>query len=184
MSVSLDKIYDVLWESLTDVLGVSLMRADQKLSIPEEGIYGTIKLISGPIMSGHDSFKVEDEKEVVEGHRMFTLSVNLYRQGSLQLATDLQSLIQTSVFRYKVKYAAKDKDVDMAVIDALSVQNLTNLVQSDYEERAQLDVRLRAVSKIAQDIGIIERVTSDPDSGFDRYEGDPSRINVNLDVES
>jgi len=182
MSVNIDDLKDVLWESLDKFLGVPMMFADQKVKIPESGMYGTLKLISGPIMQGHDSHKVDGDKHVVSGQRAFTLSVNLYREGAVQLMSNLQQVLQMPSFIFGMKKVAANKNIDLAIVDALAVQNLTSLVQSDYEERAQMDVRLRAVSSLSEDLEPIERVVAQGE--IKHADGDdPDKIILDIDVQ-
>ena len=175
MSLVIDSIKDVMWELLSDRMAIPLMFADQKIQIPLAGVYGTIKIITLPIQTGQDSIEVQGENLIVSGQRDLTMSLNLYRKGSIQKIVDLQIYMQTELFKAKLRTLAAAKPVPLALVNAGTIQDLTSLVQSDYEERVNLDIRLRSVSSITDDeTGIIE--STEITSNYNRGEGDPSPL--------
>lgn len=148
MSIKRNTVEDLLWEAISQLVKVPLMFADQKVSIPESGVYGTLKIISGPTKNGKDSQKYSTDMITVEGNRELTLSVNFYRKGALELCDILQSFSQSEIFRTRLFLNAKAKDMSVSIFDVAPVQNLTALIQSDYEERGQVDIFFRVISKI------------------------------------
>lgn len=181
MSLEINKIKDVIWEVINGYLDIPLMFAEQKILIPEEGVFGTLKMITLPIQTGHDSMRPVGDKIVVEGQREMTLSINLFRSGSIQKLINLQSYMQTPFFRNKLAVLAKEKGVELVVVEATTIQDLTTLVQSDYEERANLDVMLRSVSSVIDsETGYMESVVID--GKYNRDKGDPNPIDDNLTI--
>lgn len=169
-----EEIKDVLWESITSSLGIDFRFEDQSGSrdpatgIPEGKNYGTIKLITGPVQVGDSDFEgFSDDGNgnllvTTSGQRELTASINIYRAGSGSLMSKLQRLFNSRVFRHKLFMLMKNKyKKELVIVEALASQDLTSLVQSDYEERFQMDVRLRTVSKITEALDPIEEVTID-----------------------
>lgn len=169
-----EEILDVLWESITSALKIEFRFEDQSAARPSatgdvEGVnYGTLKLISGPTqVSDFDEERFSDDGSgnlLVEtsGQRELTLSVNIYRKGAGTLMSKLQKLFNSRNFRHKLYLLAKTKySKELVIVEALSSQDLTSLVQSDYEERSQMDIRLRTTSSIIENVDPVEEVTID-----------------------
>lgn len=168
----MDEIKDVLWESITSALKIDFRFEDQSAARPsatgvEEGLnYGTLKIITGPVQEGSDDERFFDDNGTAKvetvGQRELTLSVNIYREGAGTLMSKLQKLLNSRNFRHKLYLLAKTKySKELVVIEALSSQDLTSLVQSDYEERFQMDVRLRTTSSIIETVDPVDEVTID-----------------------
>lgn len=168
-----EEIEDVLWESITSALGIEFRIDDQSAARPSatgvpEGVnYGTLKLITGPTQvtdSDEERFSDNNGKLMVEtvGQRELTLSINIFRQGAGTLMSKLQKLFNSRVFAHKLYLLAKTKySKELVIVEALSSQDLTSLVQSDYEERFQMDVRLRTTSSMTEEINPVDEVTLD-----------------------
>lgn len=187
--VDSDKIYDVLWESISDALGIEVLRENQAGARPPASDpvvpYATIFLNPGPSLSGSDEERYEDASGVLHvktvGQRELTLSVNLYRKGALQKMARLQKLLQTRSFRDTVYGLSKAQNFELIIVEALSSQDLSSLIQSNYEERAQMDVSLRLTSSITESLEPIEGVEAE---GTIKNEADEvvydGTININL----
>lgn len=170
-----EEIRDVLWESISEALGIEFRFDDQSSArnpatgVPEDKNYGTLKIISGPTQEGTDDERfLEDGVAGVDlkvetvGQRELTLSINIYRSGANSLMSKLQKIFNSRNFRHRLYQLAKTKySKELIVIEALSSQDLTSLVQSDYEERSQMDVRLRTTSSIIESIDPVDEVTID-----------------------
>lgn len=164
--IKLDIMKKTLVKLLEEATGVApFIREDQAGPRPESGNYGTIKLTPPVQMEGHDSenYVQNGNKVQVEtaGQRELTLSVNLYRENANQIMTKLQSRIQSRSFREKARLLATSEGQAFSFIDALAIQDLTALLESNYEERSQMDVRLRAVSSYVEEVDSIGTVTLD-----------------------
>lgn len=138
---------------------------DQAGPRPESGNYGTLKLITPLVMEGQDSETTEADGDNViittHGQRELTLSINIYRENAFQKMVLLQTKIQSNRFREKARFTAKARGQSFAFIDALSIQDLTALLNSNYEERAQMDVRIRVVSSFSETVETIGEVVLD-----------------------
>jgi len=167
------EIKDVLWESITTDLGIDFRFEDQASArdpvtgVPEGKNYGTIKIITGPIQEGTDDERFSDDGAgnlLVEtiGQREFVASINIYRAGAGALMSKLQKLFNSRNFRHKLYLLMKtNHSKELIIIEALSSQDLTSLVQSEYEERFQMDVRLRTISSMSENVDPVEEVTVD-----------------------
>lgn len=170
-SVDFDKIYDVLWESISEALEIEVMRENQAGARPpvnESGTpapYATILINPGPEFTGIDEerFASTTDGMSVEtvGQKELTLSINIYRKGARSLMARLQKLMQTRIFKDTLYLKAQEQDFELQIIEALSSQDLSELLQSNYEERAQMDVALRTTSSITQSLDPIESVGID-----------------------
>ena len=164
---NLEEIKDVLWESINEALGIEFRFEDQASDRPS-GNYGTLKILSGPIpVTDSDEERFSDdgvEGLLVEtvGPRELTLSINIYRGGAGTLMSKLQKLFNSRIFKQKIHLLMKDKyQKELVIVEALSSQDLTSLVQSDYEERFQMDVRLRTISSLIESVDPVDEVTLD-----------------------
>ena len=162
--------FDILKVALVSILeeatGVSpFIFEDQAGPRPESGNYGTIKFITPLVMEGQDSETVEADGDnaiiTTQGQRELILSVNLYREDAFQKMALLQTKIQSRRFREAARFKAKAHGQSFAFIDALSIQDLTALLNSNYEQRAQMDVRIRVVSLFSETVETIGEVTLD-----------------------
>ncbi len=162
--------FDILKAALVGILqeatGIKpFIFEDQAGPRPESGNYGTLKLITPLIMEGQDSETIEAAGDFVtiktQGQRELTLSVNLYREDAFQKMALLQSKIQSRRFRESARFTAKARGQSFAFIDALSIQDLSALLNSNYEERAQMDVRIRVVSVLSEQVETVGQVALD-----------------------
>lgn len=167
----MEEIKDVLWESITTALvEIEFRFEDQSAERPAAtgNPYGTLKIISGPTqVNDFDEERFANDGAgglLVEtvGQRELMLSVNTYRAGAGTLMSKLQKLFNSRKFREGLYLLMRSKyEKELVVVEALSSQDLTSLVQSDYEERFQMDVRLRTISSMIEDVDPIDEVTVD-----------------------
>ena len=154
-----------VFEDATDVK--PFIFEDQAGPRPKSGNYGTIKV--APVQfEGQDSERYEqvnggdDIVIYTEGQRELEVSVNIYRDNAVEIMMGLQSLIESRPFKERVRLEADKRGQPFGLIDALTIQDLSELVNSEeYEERAQMDVRIRAASIISEKVSTIGEVTLD-----------------------
>lgn len=163
--VDLDKVYDVLWEVLSTEFSLQVIRANQAGERPQ-GLYATLLLNPGPAFSGIDeerfSSDVDDNLQVTTtGQRELTLSLNLYGPSALVKMSQIQTRMQTRSFKENLFLTAQGQNFGLYLVSALSSQDLSELLQSEYEKRAQMDVSLRTTSAIVEQIGPIESADID-----------------------
>jgi len=175
---------DSIWSVITNFVGIPVVWADQKFDriklLQKSGSYCTVKLIAGPLKVGANVELVSGSKMQSFGNRNMTFSVNIYGENAINTLSNLHDLMMSSVFRHMLHFEGVQYGIEIAIIDTPNIQNLSELMQTNFEERLQLDFRVRVVSLAEFDIELIENVSSDPNSGYDRYEGDPNRINETL----
>lgn len=105
----------------------------------EDYLYATLSFLTGPVrVGGQDAAFINDLDQMeVRGFRQLTISVIVYgndKVNVLQLASDLQSsLHQPSVLQ------GLDAS-GLSVIEQGSVADISALLETGFEERAQLDV--------------------------------------------
>lgn len=147
-----------------DATGLTVIWDDQSGIRPEKP-YGTLRVISGPAkVAGHDEQRVRqsDNKIEVSGIRVFTVSCNIYGANALSLMSQadawLGHLVTLEAFRA----------AGLAVVRNERIQNLTRLMDTGFESRAQMDVVFSTASVLVDDItGIIETVETTAGPGLD-----------------
>ena len=159
--VNFEKLYDVVWQYCNDLLNVEVIRADQAGARPATRPYLTFKVLTGPTATGMDDERTGDAgstKVAVsnEGQRDITISFNSYGSGAGQLMGFLQSVLRSNLGREKLNYLAREKGISLAFIDSPTMQDFTSLIQSEYEERFQMDAIFRTVSIFGEEVSFIE----------------------------
>lgn len=116
-------------------------------------------------MEGQDSETVAAAGSSVvittQGQRELTISAQIFRENALQKMALLQTKIQSRHFREKARFVASKRGQSFSFIDALSIQDLSALLNSNYEQRAQMDIRIRVVSSLSENIETIGQVGLD-----------------------
>jgi hypothetical protein len=156
--IDFNLVKDVLWEFIKDETGAEIIFANQSNERPTK-LYGTLQLITGPILEGMDEERNTTSGDIAKietvGQRQMTLSVNFYRAGALNLGALFQKKCQSRNFREKLRMKAFERGLELTIFNCTTMQDLTSLLQSDYEERSQLDVFLRLTDSLVEDIATI-----------------------------
>jgi hypothetical protein len=84
------------------------------------------------------------------GQRKLTISCNAYGPGAIDLLERAQEALDTNAAR------AAFASAGLAVSDRGEVRDLTKLLETQYEERAQLDVVFALATASSEDAGYIE----------------------------
>lgn len=162
MIVSRDKILDFVWDFFKKEFNFEFMRSNQASERPV-GTYGTINISAGPSFEGQDEERFQEDGENLKvettGNRDLTLSVNVYREEAFDKTALIKKKSQTRFFKQNFSMEAEKAGLDLTIIDALTIQDLTSLLQSDYEERFNVDIRLRTVDSIVENIDPIDETT-------------------------
>lgn len=154
---------DALYEWASSASGVSVIWARQSAPPPATP-YVTLALVGGPIAIGHDAQRrvhLPDGEELADlrvdwlGAREMTLSVNVYGGDALAIASTLQSSLSLETVRDALAAAG------MSVIRAGDIRDLTALLETTFESRAQMDVRLRFTTTTSELTTFIETVSFD-----------------------
>lgn len=131
-----------------------IVRMEQNVPRPKAGTYIGFSLISGPLKTGFN-----DNQEYVSaststfktwGQREFTFDIQVFRENALQYAAYIADSHEVQEVRDKLR------EYNIAIIDISPPSSIDELIQTGYEDRANIDVRLRAMSDWDQDLGSID----------------------------
>lgn len=147
---------------------IAVIFANQRGDQPDPP-YGTINILSGPKILGDDEERQPDVGDTssdvnICGQRRMLFSLNIFsnldpqrpgginKPGALQRMSDvLSSLELPSVFQSL-------NGQGVTINDRGEVQNLTALLETDWQERSQLDVTFGYASNIGDQPGSIDTV--------------------------
>lgn len=159
-----DALYD--WAS-TQAGETPVIWANQNAPAPA----GTfITLLINPVINIGQDYQTPPEEVFgmarIIGNREFTLSIQGFGSGSFQILSD----IRFSLNKWTVQHALRLEGI--AIIEKLGLNDISELFDTEIEERVSLDVRFRIASPFIEDlttaddeVGVIETV---------EYEGDLS----------
>lgn len=114
-----------------------------------------LKLITGPAMIGMDELRQDDEDPPnfsIVGPRTMTLSITAYGDLAAQMISDLQT---------SVSDPSKVATMDAAGVGVLSFgppRDLTELLETKFEQRHQVDANLIVMEEVTSKPGTIESV--------------------------
>jgi len=124
--------------------------------------YVSVKMIVGPGASGSDeNLRSVGGSFVLSSLRQFTISCQGYGQG----VHDSLALFQASLYAMGVKADGSLnlgeylKSVGVSIVERQVVQDLTAMLGTGFEKRAQLDIIVNIANNESIDIGVIEKVT-------------------------
>jgi hypothetical protein len=155
MSVDLSTIKTGLWTWAKTEAGIpeaQVVWAEQNSPQPNTP-YVTLRIAS-LVKVGDDYIPMPNASGAVKitGNRDFTLGIQGFGPGSLGILETLRgSLAKQSV--KETFYAAK-----IALVNTEDVLNITELVETRFQERGSLDVFLRTYSEVTDNLGAIEKV--------------------------
>lgn len=115
--------------------------------------YVTIKVISGPRPRGFDELRREagTSNFTVSGMRQYTLSIQGFGMGIRDELSDLVSKMDDP-------YASIERK-GIGIVDRGDVVDISDLMETGYERRAQLDVIFNAAKNLPSSIKPIERAS-------------------------
>jgi len=147
-----------IWASenagLQDCRVVWLDEANPKLRKPFIGL----KLIDGPDSRGFEPeirWKKPDPKPTLSRQKRFTLSVNVYGRRALSVADSLRDSLDIPTV-YETFCRA-----GFSVVSVGLIRDLTELLDTKFEKRAQFDIGILLASNTIFDLEAIEHVTVD-----------------------
>lgn len=115
--------------------------------------YVMLKLITGPLRGGHDEIRQPTPGTYkVCGMRGITVSVNVFGEKALELAAQLQ----TSLEKITVQEALRS--AGLSFIRAEAVTDLTVLMETRFDTRANLDAMFAYAENVDDNVGTIEHV--------------------------
>jgi hypothetical protein len=134
-------------------LEMEFLWEEQNVHRPDKP-YGTLKIIPGFIkIGGTDTLQHKSNGVFnVAGVREFTLSLNCYGDQSMGRANAATSSIEKPTVTEKFSLAG------LVAVRCEQVQDLTRIIDNNYESRTQVDIRFRLTQLVEDDIGLIENV--------------------------
>jgi len=140
---------------LNEELGLPFIFEEQADPRPSVRPYGTIRILNQAHVGGNDVRGAIDDHGVrtLKGVRSGAVSVNIFGDGaieSMQLARD-SMFKETSIMKMWDDYG-------LSITTAGDIQNLTGLLETDFEERAQMDVNILYAREYDEDVGLIKHV--------------------------
>jgi len=166
--ITIKTLKSKLYTSFDAITSFEIIWANQNSPRPSTN-YITL-LIGSFIRIGRDEIGEPDDEEtpgeiggatIIKGNREFTLSIQAFGEGSYQELINIQSKLEMPSIR--TEFAEGN---GVALIRSDNVNDLTGLMEADYEERANLDVICRIVSPFdtvaealaTEDEGVIEGI--------------------------
>lgn len=143
-----------IYEWLSSELGITVIYADQNAPRPDKP-YATIRIISENKLGGNDEGATVDDDGIQSfcGQREAAVSLNIYGEDafdSMKLA--LNSLSKPSILE---DFFYND---DIAILNKGDILNLTDVLETEFEERAQMDLLVGYAEEYTDDVGYIETV--------------------------
>lgn len=136
--------------------------------------------LSGIQRAGEDSYSLVDAltgNMTVTGNREFDLSVNIYGTGANALLCDLVDNI------HKISVLEALRVYGIALVDVGTVNDLSEVLDSRFEERAVVDLRMRVGSSVSEVVDRIETVAITHkiiDEGLDVITLNPNTLTITV----
>lgn len=171
-----EEINRFLRNIVDEILGIPGYMIAAKQNAPRpRGAYGNCDLIS-LVSVGWDTRQTEDvEGDRVristEGIRKGTFSIGFYREQAIDNGIKVQSGLVRETILGKMKAA------NIGLVSKADVRELSEALDSEWEERAQLDIELNL---IGSDEDIVEAITAISIGGEVQY---PPSTRIPIDVE-
>lgn len=156
------QIRDAFWQVLTEKTTypwIILPQAGERPEVP----YGAVSMLTGP-NSPHtleeERFEVEGDKLFVNtgGQRDLTVTLNIYGEDALDKLVSVRDMMKTVNFRYDFANITRQLGFELALVDVATIQDLSALLQSDYEERAAMDLVFRGSECVREEIVSIDEI--------------------------
>lgn len=132
---------------------VNIVFAEEKAPRPPEKPFVAIKLISGPSTFGSDHLaNVDDDKFAIVGMRQFTMNLQCFGPGSLDILSRLQTLLDSPTIIEKFI-----KDAQIAIVDRGTVQDISAGLDTGFERRQNLDIVFNTAECVEQTLPVVEK---------------------------
>lgn len=96
-----------------------------------------------------------------KGHRESIASIHAYGEGALNALTLLQ------MSRYSQANRMLFRDEKITLVECTQVRNLTGMKGDRFEERGQMDVRLRFAQRFTENVDYVRQIKYEIDAGID-----------------
>ena len=156
------EIKDAFWQILTDRTTYEWMLLPQAGERPKPP-YGAISLLTSP----NSPHTLEEERFEVEGTKLFvrtggqrdvSVTLNFYGPDACGVLASVRDMMKTVNFRYDFASVTRQKGFELALVDVATIQDLSALLQSDYEERAAMDLIFRGSDCVREEIVSIDEI--------------------------
>jgi hypothetical protein len=151
-----DTLWDCFWAMLGTemqdcVTGQGLIWAKQSRIRPEKP-YITLDFLTSAIRTGDDDLRIVNDKFTSQGHRTFGISVNAYGPEAVDLMERIKNALQLPSITDILCKAG------LAAVTESDIRDLSELRESSFETRMQMDVIFRRTVSTTDSLGTIEKV--------------------------
>jgi len=164
-SLSRNEIQNAIFDFIQASVGTlvpqnKVVWREQSAALPARPAIG-LKIISGPdeVGSFDDVMDAGDDTNVnVGGHRTYSISIQVFGNGDVgssnayQIATNIHSSLKRPTILEGLRRSG------LSVHEIGTVQDISFLEESEYEERAQLDILIGVASNVEDQPSFIETV--------------------------
>jgi hypothetical protein len=138
-------------EDFNIVFSEELSRTDAPRPRPP---FITLKLISGPRTKGSDDLRRVGNGFKITGLRQYTLSIQAFGEGGYDALEDYVTRLDD-----QLEAADLRRDVGIGIVSRGDVVDISALLETGYERRAQLDVIFSCSTEVDAVAAPIERVS-------------------------
>lgn len=140
----------------TSTVGLTVLFARERGPRPDKP-FVTLNFIAGPDpLFDFDEVRrnVAREKFEIAGMRKYTVSIQAFGDCAVSILEELQIKLESP----NVVSTFRQSDADIAVVGRGSITNVSELMETGYEERASMDVTFNSAKQIDVDVKTIEVV--------------------------
>ncbi|NIQ92379.1 MAG: hypothetical protein GWN93_26735 [Deltaproteobacteria bacterium] len=136
-------------------IGATVIFAEQGAPRPSSFPYGSLRIQSINQVGGDDALRDVDAqgKQKTYGVRSAVFGVAVYGPGATALLEKALGSLHKPTVREELYYT-----YGISAIDDEGIINLTELLETDWEERAQMDLMVMYAIEQEDDVGLIEKV--------------------------
>ncbi len=172
-----NNVRDAIADAVEQATGLLVIFANQNAPIPAEP-YATV-FVTPSLKTGYDRVTYADNTidpdltEMVEGTRQVSASINFYKDNAFINASDFIAQLQsTSMIQF-----FKSRGLGFGGVS--DIRDITEIDKQLWQERAQLDLTVYALSNFSATVTSIESVTvqGEAHAGDDKI---PVNININV----
>ncbi len=152
--MTLDQIYTQLIKWVQEETGKTAVKADQAAPRPKSP-YVVIKPMGERKLGGDEETRLSASvagMQKIVGQRQRTVTIDVIGKGANNIAADLR----LSLGKFSVQNSFNIADI--AVVSTTAINNLTEIFETAFNERAAFDIMLAYTSDVDENVGYIEKV--------------------------
>lgn len=147
-------VYGMIVKGFGDSLD-TVIRADGDGQRPSE-LYATYK-VSITEDDGLSEIRYQKDGNIHQYDRFFiNVSVQAYGKGAMDAMHDLRTRLKSKSFKDQCAIDFRDAELCAVILDTGSITDLAELLESTFDERAQMDLRL-SLTQVTIDCGQDEK---------------------------